>query len=396
MRRGASEALQRRTLENPPQEPLPHHPRYVHACHGDAWKLQLRRRDGRGPGAIVPYRCRSRHHRGPCQDRWRRVLYARLMAPSSEFQSCPERAAMFWTLTLPPDWHHGANDSSKLAANKAIGGMLRSFRDALNKRLDRMDLPPIRLFWIREVHKSGVPHLHALVVHDRLAEVLRVRDAELAELVEVSANDSTLAPRWLRDMAEAAGFGERFDAQLARSREALAGYASKVCAKMGETEGAALAGEVTKGSQVPEHLPGHCRSFGYSRGFIPPKNRDPAWTGWVEDEHGRKLAPKKTIESIVRDTETPPPGGGLIFDPKNVLASWPMEDWKDAAAIAMGNAGMETAPRARRYRLDPRARPALSAPEALARAVRLAQFPDGWKVARDATRSPTPPEARGH
>lgn len=352
---GLSEAIKQRARENPPVQPEAWHPSYVHACHEGLWSLQLRSKTNGTPGHTVPYKCGSRHHKGPCQDRWRRILYARLNSPKSEFKTCRASDAMFWTLTLPPDWHRDANDDSKLAANKMLGAYLKKFVDALNKRQKRAGRAPLRLFWIREVHKSGVPHLHALVVHRELANELRERDAELASQTQLAANETTTAPAYLRDMAEAAGFGIMFDAQIARSREALAGYAAKVLALAGQDDDA-LAGEVTKATQAPEMLPRHCRSYGYSRGFIPARDKDPDWTGWIENEHGQKLAPAATAERAVRQSferEASPGESKLIFDPKTVLGSWPVESWREAGQYAWAEAGARSAP-ARVYKLKPR------------------------------------------
>jgi hypothetical protein len=348
----------------------------VHACHEGLWKLQLRSKSGQ-PGHTVPYKCGSRHHKGPCQDRWRRQLYARLNDPRSEFKTCPAGDAMFWTLTLPPDWHHGANDDSKLAANRLLGAYLKRFVDALNKRLKRAGHGSLRLFWIREVHKSGVPHLHALVVHDHLADELRARDAELASHTELAANEVTTAPRWLRDLAENAGFGTMFDAQVAKSREALAGYASKVLALAGQ-EDEALVGEVTKATQVPEKLPRHCRSYGYSRGFIPPRDRDEDWTGWIENEFGQKLAPAKTIDRVVSaafERQKDPPRGGQIYDSENVLAAWGRDDWKEAAQFAWVDSGGRAAP-TRTYRLKAKAYCLEIDPGETSRRINRAKFED--------------------
>lgn len=341
-----SAARHRRAAEHPPTEPMPWHPRYVWACWQDRWTIQIRSKSGdtRRNGQDV-YRCMSRHHAGPCRDTWARRLYGRLTDPQSEFTSCPIDDAMFWTLTLPPEWHRWVTEASRLEANGLLGRLFRRFKDALNKRLARMGLPSIRYFWIRETHRSGVPHLHMLVVHVELAQMLRERDAELGEHPEVAPDDTHLAPGWLRELAEARGFGGRFDAQVARNREALSGYATKVCSTIDDVDSQVTVGEVVKGSQVPELLPRHCRSYGYSRRFIPPRHKDPDLTGWIEDEHGRVLAPRRARPDEVewlgevarieagrnRRPEVRP-----VFDARNVLTHFASQ--AEAYAYACGGA----------------------------------------------------------
>ena len=308
--------IARRALANPAQAPNAWVPRYAHACHHGAWKLQLRAKVGAKPGLCLQYKCGSRHHRGPCQDKWRRRLFARLQDKRSVFQSCDPSHAMFWTLTLPADWHRDPTVARRLAANLALGAMFAKFRKALNKRLDA----PLQYFWIREDHKSGVPHLHLLVVHEAVAARLRKRDEALLPLlvssrrgVHASAaatdaarkDDRALAPQWLLAIATRAGFGVRFDAQLARNRATIAHYAAKVCAQI--DEGSTLAGEVTKASQAPERLPRGARSYGASRGFLAPRmDSSGAWVGWLQNgtqpdrkhrERREALAAKGTAKS---------------------------------------------------------------------------------------------------
>ncbi len=292
-RRKRSAALVARELKNPPVPPPATAPRYVHACHAGEWHLHLRYKDGR-PGARIPYKCNSRHHEGPCRDTWRRRLFARLR--DGELATASPEDVLFTTLTLPPSDHRevksalASGDRARLeeavkSQNEALGKKLRLFREALSARAKRRGYEGLRYFWFREAHRSGVPHLHMIIVSSWVAQRVRARDAELAELGdgELDENDRGLAPMEFRELAMASGFGERLDMQVAESREALAGYATKVI------------GEVSKGSQTPEILPQHCRTYGQSKGFLAkPPEQDEECVGWVTDEHGRVLQTQKT------------------------------------------------------------------------------------------------------
>lgn len=287
--RKRSAALVARGLKNPAVAPPETAPAYVHACHAGAWHLHLRYTDGR-TGARIPYKCNSRHHEGPCRDTWRRRLYARLR-DGRLAEASPEEV-LFTTLTLPASDHRevreakASGDQGWLEAavkeqNRTLGRKLRAFTRALSARAERAGEERLAYFWFREAHRSGVPHVHMLIVSPWLGRRVRERDAELDGL-EVSEDDRGLAPVELRELAMASGFGERLDMQVAENQDALLGYATKVI------------GEVSKGSQTPEILPQHCRSYGQSRGFLAKPKQDERCVGWVTDEHGRVLQTQKT------------------------------------------------------------------------------------------------------
>lgn len=289
--RKRSASLVAREAKNPPVPPPESAPRYVHACHAGEWHLHLRFKDGR-KGVRIPYKCNSRHHEGPCRDTWRRRLFARLR--DGALAEADPREVMFVTLTLPASDHRevkaavASGDRSWVEAavkeqNHALGGKLRAFTRALSARAERAGEERLAYFWFREAHRSGVPHVHMIAVSPWLAERVRERDADLAELgeVELAEDDHGLAPVELRELAVASGFGERLDMQIAESKEALAGYATKVI------------GEVSKGSQTPEILPQHCRTYGQSKGFLAKPEQDEECVGWVTDEHGRVLQTTK-------------------------------------------------------------------------------------------------------
>lgn len=343
-------------------------PEYVHACHGSRWTVQLRHKTGEASGRRIVYRCRSRHHHGPCRNAWRAQLYARLTDARSLFMVCDPAAAMFLTFTLPPEWHRRRTDKSRLHANRTLGDRLRKWTGWLRTTLKREHREPLRYFWIREDTRLGVPHVHMLAVQPDLASELRDRDEAWAgmrshglvtddEWAQIeSRSDHSLAPEHWREAAKRYGWGERFDAQLARSREALTGYAAKIATEIDEREiNTELFGEITKGRQAPELLPRHCRSYGYSPGFIPPRDKNSEWTGWLENEFGPVASNAPPIvygpdgaplhwhsswgrlvehvtEAKKKRAEHSP-----VFDPHDLEAFWP--DSRSAHAAARSTLG---------------------------------------------------------
>ena len=63
--------------------------------------------------------------------------------------------------------------------------------------------------------------------------------------------------------------------EVARDLEAVAGYV----AKLSSGKAAVLAGEITKPSQAPVNAPLHFRRLRSSRGFLPPRRKNPELTG---------------------------------------------------------------------------------------------------------------------
>lgn len=346
---------EQRAKANPPQLPHPRDPAYVHACHHGEWLMHFRYKTGPKVGASAPYTCGSRRHLGPCRDRWSRILFARLADPACQFTTAHKTgAAMLWTLTLPGAMHANTSEHSLLALNEALGDRLRRLFNRLNKQAKRDGRPVLAYFWVREAHRSGVPHVHLLVVDKHEADQLRDRDQLHEARPDVAANGAAkLATGSLLAAALASGFGERFEAELVKDREAVVGYMTKVVGSMGDEERAkraryedrALAGEVTKGTQVPELLPVHCRSYGSSRGFIPPRNKDDNVTAFIETDGGILRAKKTEVSVVAAYTDAdghrtlrPRAGGGegLVFEASETGRNVRFESQAEAFAYLGG------------------------------------------------------------
>lgn len=198
---------------------------------------------------------------------WRALLFARLRSPESWLIRADPRDLVFLTLTLPAADHH-KRDPDEL--HRDIGSRWNVLRGWLARRGRWAgDEDRLGFLWVRESHRSGVPHLHVVLRSRGLAlEVAATHD----ELMSMGADGDalTIAPRPWRDAAQRAGFGSRIDASIVRSADKVSGYIAKV------------SGELTKASQLAA-VPTRTRCYGSSRRFIPPRFKRPGWTGWLEN-----------------------------------------------------------------------------------------------------------------
>ena len=80
---------------------------------------------------------------------------------------------------------------------------------------------------------------------------------------------------WLETNARQCGFGSICFAQVADNSDAIAGYIVKTAAG----GSLAVAGEITKSSQLPVNAPQGFRRIRASVGFLPPKFKSPTKTG---------------------------------------------------------------------------------------------------------------------
>ena len=251
-------------------------PRYVHACHAQAWSMELRRPGPDGAAVRVAYRCGSRRHHGPCRAYWTGQLYSRLSSPECIIHS-PH--ALFVTMTLPAPRHRRRSDRSRLEDHAELGERWRRFIRALGARLRRAGHPRPRYVWVREDHQSGVPHVHAVIVHPELHA--------RASQYRPDADGYQAPPPDVAELLSLAGWGERCDWAPVRSPDAVSSYLAKVLAIADDREGATapLPGEMAKSRQAPELLPPHCRSYGASPGALPPRPRSD-WHGWMRTDDG--------------------------------------------------------------------------------------------------------------
>lgn len=133
-----------------------------------------------------------------------------------------------------------------------------------------------RHIWAVEEHRSGVPHLNLLWHCPALANDLREQKASYAA-AGLSQKESIRMRGELLRLAQESGFGRVCTAEGNRSgdegAEQLAGYLTKT------VQG--LAGEQQKSTQLPLSSPYRHRTWNAGKGFVPPKHKNPEWTGGV-------------------------------------------------------------------------------------------------------------------
>lgn len=336
-------------------------PKGVHACEAGALCIALRPPPGEGPGFRVPFKCRSRQHPGACQMAWRALLFARLKSPDSWLLRSDPRELVFLTLTLPGGEHRNRDPDD---LHREIGKRWNVLRGWLARRcLWLGDDVRMGYVWVRESHRSGVPHFHAAVRSRALAREVEDAHDEL-EAMGAQGDQLTIAPKPWRDAAQRAGFGSRMDASIVRNVDAVSGYVAKVC------------GELTKESQLLA-VPTKVRCYGASRGFIPPRYKRKGWTGWLESTNTpgvplAKAAPK-TVKAYLRRwtqvadyKQTPIEQPCNVYDTQNPLARF--GSVAEAMAWERGNS---PSPVARVYELKP------WPPEGVRASLRASQDPTG-------------------
>lgn len=240
-------------------------PKYVRHCLDrrrtgrGGWTVSIWKRGAPHEAATVPYRCGSWRCVGGCQDWYRRQEYARIM---EALDGVPERSIYFAVLTL--------DKQSELTTQQQYA-RVGSVWPKLRKRLARLVDAKIDYIATVEEQRSGTPHLNVLIVCD-------------SPVLEALVKEGERAPQWWKDMARESGWGYMATFERAKDSSAVASY----IAKMGV--GGIIAGEVTKATQLPWHSPKGHRRIRASRGFLPPRRKNPEWTGCLHFE------PKEAVD----------------------------------------------------------------------------------------------------
>lgn len=331
----------------------------VNACEHGHFSIALRPPPGEGPGFRLPFKCKSRNHPGACQMAWRALLFARLRSPESWLMRTDPRELVFLTVTLPGR-DHSERDPDEL--HREIGSRWNVLRGWLARRAKfRGDEQAMGYVWVRESHRSGVPHLHLVVRSRALADEVREAHHELMSM-GADGDALTIAPRAWRDAGQRAGFGTRMDASVVRSVDAISGYVTKVV------------GELTKASQLAA-TPTKVRCYGSSRGFIPRRYKREGWTGWLEATSNPGVpifaGAAKTFKAHLRKVtqlgeRTPTPED---LDRRVVHTTNPLASWTSIEEARVWEAGNSSTPIARVYELKP------WTPESIALALRRGEDP---------------------
>jgi len=274
---------------------------------------------GGGPIRRHAYRCRSWRckHCAPGESR---VLLGRI---SEGFENVPASELVFGVLTLDQEGHTtGKRWPDVETAFRELSRLSNRFFHRLNRALARAGRPRIQK-WIATVeqHRTGWPHVN-VAIHS--ADVARSVSAsqELRARAGVSGKGLLWAEGTLLEMLVGSGWGPRSTLEVAHSKQALQRYMVK-CA--GEFD--AIAGEVSKYSQLPISAPIRTRRLRSSVRCLPARRRKMAIVHLV-DEDGNPLfdsdgkpifgeVPANTGVMIVRK---PCPTGFVDVVPTNKVA----------------------------------------------------------------------------
>ncbi len=253
-------------------------PKHVRNCNGGAgarsWWLYTWKRDDPAKKLRIPYNCSS--WRCPhCARYEASVCFARI---KSAFEPLSSDGCVFIVLTLDREGYysrHGGRWRNVTEAFRDIGKLSEKFLKRLRRMHKRMGWAPFQSKWVAtvEAHRTGWPHLNIVLHSPELAEYLE-NDRASKERRGFSAREQVLVRDDLRACVVGAGWGPQSTAERGRSKDALAGYITKLAGVAGST-----AGEVAKITQAPTQAPERFRRLRSGKNFLPPRIVDPEVTG---------------------------------------------------------------------------------------------------------------------
>jgi len=259
-------------------------PKHVKHCNGGAgsrsWWLYTWRREDPSKKLRIPYNCSS--WRCPhCARYEASVTFARIKAACEPLSS---DGFVFLVLTLDREGYYSRNGGrwrNVTEAFKDIGKLSEKFLKRLRRFHKRMGWAPFASKWVAtvEAHRTGWPHLNIVLHSPEMAEYLET-DRASRERRGFSARDQVLVHDELRRCVVSAGWGPQSTAERGRSKDALAGYITKLAGVAGST-----AGEVAKITQAPTQAPERFRRLRSGKNFLPPRIVDPEVTGTLVRRH---------------------------------------------------------------------------------------------------------------
>lgn len=188
-------------------------------------------------------------------------------------QACdplPAEGFVFFVLTL--DQHGFFSGKPWIDADhayKELSRMSRIWLKRLRRWMSRRGMDPVGSEWaaVVEAQRNGFPHVNFLVYAPELAEHLRA-DRAARELAGLTGRDAILLDGALLEQATESGWGKISTADAVRSKDALAGYFTKLAANADSHYG-----EVAKLTQLPLNAPQRFRRLRSGKGFLPPRHK---------------------------------------------------------------------------------------------------------------------------
>lgn len=258
---------------------VPNHVRHCHAGTGARdWWIYTWRIDNPEDRIRVPYSCNS-WRCAACAPHEAAVLFRRL---TDACKPLDPKGFVFLVLTLDQRGYYDKDTSGwrkfrdVKEAYRELGKQSQSFLYRVRRWMKRNGMRVLTNEWfaVVEAHRSGWPHMNLVIYSPELAEYLeRQQKEQLGK--GATEREAILLRGELRDAAVGAGWGRQSTAERARSREALAGYVTKLAGFSDAT-----AGEVAKITQAPTAAPPKFRRLRSGKGFLPARQGTAeGWTG---------------------------------------------------------------------------------------------------------------------
>lgn len=285
----------------------PYSPRSVKACQEGSWTLAMLNRST-GEIKVKPFRCKSWRCKR-CAPLVNKLEHDRIEAGLS---AAAQGSLAFLTLTFDRKRY-----ATKEEAWRATGAAWKRLKDKLcyhyGERGRGGRRARIRYVLTYEQHKTGWPHIHALVESQEL----------MADMMQLGSYQATQRGReitiyrWtrkvLRPMLLSSGFGPIAHTEPPENLGGMAGYLVKIAAE--------LTGSHAKQDQTPIRAPKGFRRLRATPGFLPSRKTANDWTGKLEK------CKTETIERALKDgkyqfkdmakTEECPECGEM-FDPRGI------------------------------------------------------------------------------
>lgn len=286
------------------EKPSKHDARYVHACHRSEWRLVLQKKTDPDDIHVQIARCYSWRHGGPCARAKAAEDYARTKEALDRYDV---GAISYLVLTLDPSAWSGSGwgGSTRERKHNAKGdqnAITAAYRELCLRwsafvRLARIRFRGLEYVVTVEAHKSGWPHLNAIVVSNTLSIEIDKKSNDFKDFGRKSKGREVARSIFSEEL-RLSGFGPIAFVERALSRESIAGYCAKLANAVqepfrGESSqnslvdsiDSAVIGEIVKASQVPTRAPKNFRRLRSSRGFLPAKRNRGTHTGYIGHEN---------------------------------------------------------------------------------------------------------------
>lgn len=273
-----------------PHETRP--PEYVACCSHNAqvpkeyafwaWRKSDPRERIRVPYVCNSWRCEH------CAPHEAAVLFRRI---EQAFEAYAPEECLFGVLTLNADEHKRGKWSLK-EVYQEFSRRMQKLQQRWKYFVRKLGFEDWKSRWVAtiEAHKSGVPHINLVLHCPGLAHRMRLDYEHRRELGAWHREATLLRGELLRHALDC-GFGPQSTLEVAKNKQALAGYIAKTAKRTNDIhrnltewkspKRCAITGELVKLSQLPVQAPKNFRRVRSGKGFLPPRHKSEDWTGAV-------------------------------------------------------------------------------------------------------------------